>query len=70
MRGTDWIATFPAIFNESQRDVLAQVERSGYEKALQDAAKCAASYALEDEAQDSICREIAREISAIPAVRP
>ncbi len=63
---SDWIKTFPQIFDDSPavRACLRSVEKAGFEKGLQVAAQTAASYALEDPTQDSICREIAREISA------
>ncbi len=66
---TDWIRTFPVFFNETHRDLLAQVERTGFDKGVQSAAKCAAAYALESEEHDSICREIAREITTLEAPR-
>lgn len=63
---TDWIKTFPDIFEDTPfvRSCLDSVERSGFEQGLQRAARVAASYALEDEKADSLCREIAREISS------
>jgi len=61
---TDWVKTFPAFFDDSHRDLLKSVERAGFEAGLQRAAQVAASYALEDDKADSLCREIAREISA------
>ncbi len=63
---TDWIKTFPAIFQDTPavRSCLDGVERAGFEAGLQRAAKIAASYALESAEHDSICREIAREISS------
>lgn len=66
MKANDWIATFPAIFENSPvvRSCLEGVEKAGFEKGLQRAAEIAASYALEDDKADSLCREIAREISA------
>lgn len=61
---TDWIATFPAIFQESHRSVLETIEKAGFERGLQKASQIAASYSLECPDTDSICREIAREIAA------
>lgn len=62
----DWIKTFPAIFQDSPavRTCLETVEKAGFEKGIQEAARVAASYALESAEADSLCREIAREISA------
>lgn len=62
---TDWIATFPLIFQDtpSVRSCLEGVEKAGFERGIQRAARVAASYALESGEHDSICREIAREIS-------
>ena len=39
MVGTDWIATFLQIFEESQHGVLEQVERAGFERGIQRAAQ-------------------------------
>lgn len=63
---TDWIKTFPLVFQDTPtvRSCLEGVERAGFEAGIQCAAHVAASYALESEEHDSICREIAREISA------
>ena len=61
---TDWIATFPQVFNESQRSVLTVIEKAGFDKGLQQAARVAAMYALESPEYDALCREVAREILA------
>jgi len=45
---SDWIATFPAIFQESQRGVLEIIEKAGFDKGIQRAAEIAAAYSLED----------------------
>ena len=63
---SDWIKTFPLIFQDTPavRACLEGIEKSGFEKGLQRASQIAASYALESTEADSLCREIAREISA------
>ena len=63
---SDWIKTFPLVFQDypSVRSCLETIEKAGFEKGIQRAAQVAASYALEDDKADSLCREIAREISA------
>ncbi len=61
---TDWVLTFPQMFNDSQRGILSHIEKAGFEKGLQRASEIAATYALENSEADSLCREIAREIMA------
>ena len=65
MRAEHWIATFPALVGGERNvivSILSTIIKTEHKDGMVAASKIAASYEIESEDADLICRTIAREI--------